>query len=274
MPRQTILTPFVSTVEHRTRMKQPALSIIIPILNEEEILLDVARCVSAQLDAVVGPGRWELIPVDNGSSDRTPQMCEEIRERWPTTRPIRLEEKNIGKAMRAGLQTAQGEFVYLFPVDEHDPLFFAWAWKNREDYDLVLGSKRADPTINGQAPYRRLLSWALNSLLHFLTENPTADTHGIKLMRLEMIRPIVDRCVINRGQFDTELTIRSIRSGLRVCEVPVEYEEKRPPRNLMLTKIGRNVVDLGRLTRALRDEPFQGPLRYHRRPREDLLSSK
>ena len=74
----------------------------------------------------------------------------------------------------------------------------------------MLYSKRADPTINNQAPYRRLLSWGLNSLLQYFTENPTVDTHGIKLIRLELIRPIVERCVINRGQFDTELTIRCV----------------------------------------------------------------
>jgi hypothetical protein len=74
---------------------------------------------------------------------------------------------------------------------------------------------------------------------------------------------------MERGQFDTELTMRALRGGLWVAEVPVPIVQARSPRNLMLAKIYRNVVDLLRLRRVMRTVPSVRT-RYHRWSREDV----
>ena len=76
---------------------------------------------------------------------------------------------------------------------------------------------------------------------------------------------------MRRGQFDTEMTLRAMRSGLWLAEVPVPLTELRPPRNLMLTKIYRNLIDIMRLRSVIKKFPQKAPLRYHRWAREDLL---
>ena len=74
---------------------------------------------------------------------------------------------------------------------------------------------------------------------------------------------------MERGQFDTELTMRALRGGLWVAEVPVPIVQIRKPRNLMLGKIYRNFVDLLRLRRAMRNVGSVRT-RYHRWAREDM----
>ncbi|MGO8920869.1 MAG: hypothetical protein ACLQJR_33665, partial [Stellaceae bacterium] len=156
-------------------------------------------------------------------------------------------------------------------VDFWDEVMLAWCWQHRGLYDLVLGSKRSDPSLNQQYRYRKLLSWGLNSILQFLFGFVGSDTHGQKFVYLPNLRPILEQCIMRRGQFDTELTLRAMRSGLWLAEVPVPLVETRPPRNLMLTKIYRNLIDIVRLRKVIRQVPFRMPVRYHRWAREDLM---
>lgn len=226
--------------------------------------------LAEELDAELGKGCWQLIPVDNGSSDATPEIIDRIKVRWPTTSPIHMEQPNIGMAIRAGLRSAQSEWAYVMPIDEGDSAFFRWSWRSRENYDLIIGSKRLNSVLNGQTRYRRFLTWGLNSILSLLTGYVGADTHGCKLVRLSAMLPVDKRCVISRGQYDTEITIRAVRSGLRVAELPVIYSEKRRARDYMLKKIARNVVDVVKLYRALKTEPFSKDVHFHRWSRHEV----
>lgn len=151
-----------------------------------------------------------------------------------------------------------------------DEVFVRWSWLNRCQYDLILGSKRADPTLNNQPLYRRFLSWGLNLLLQVFLGFVGRDTHGQKLIRLSTIKPIAARCILKGGQFDTELTLRALRSGLWLAEAPVPIHEKRSPRNLMLEKIYRNMRDVFILSWIMRKVPYEHNTRYHRWAREDM----
>ena len=75
---------------------------------------------------------------------------------------------------------------------------------------------------------------------------------------------------MRRGQYDTEFVLKAQRGGLKVVEVPVAYSEQRPPRNLMVSKILRNLRDLFRLYGVIRAYPFKGPLRLYRVPRDEV----
>lgn len=149
----------------------------------------------------------------------------------------------------------------------------AWSWKNRHDYDLIIASKRCDPTINQQDRYRRLLSWGLNTLLNGLFDYNGTDTHGPKLMDLRAMRPIIDGCVMNRGQFDTEFTLKAFRMGLRMAEIPLPFSEKRKARNLMFKKILWNLQDMVKLRKIIHAVAWSGSLRYRRFCRADVLDA-
>ena len=230
----------------------------------------MAQMMAPCLDAVVGAGVWQYVIIDNGSRDRSPQIIEEIKSRWKLTKGISLPRPDYGNALYHGLCHADGVFAWIVNIDFWDPLFLKWSWCYRESYDLIIGSKRADPFLNQQPRYRRILSWGLNSILHVLFGFFGTDTHGQKLLNRRTMEPIWDKCVMRRGQFDTEFTIKAQRSGMRMAEVPVPITETRKQRNLMIAKIYRNLVDISRLRREIRKVPLSHSIHYHMWSRKDM----
>jgi glycosyltransferase involved in cell wall biosynthesis len=250
--------------------RQVHLSVVVPVYNEEAILLDMAAQLAPHLDAIAGEKRWQFVLVDNGSRDRSPEICSEVVKRWPESVTITLEEPNYGEALYQGLTHAVGPWAFIINVDFWDVPFMRWCFSTRGVYDLVMGSKRADTSLNQQAPYRRLLSWGLNTILQTVFGFVGSDTHGQKFIYLPALLPIFERCVMRRGQFDTEFALRASRARLWLAEVPVPIVEVRRARNLMLHKIARNIIDIFRLHRLMREIPVEAAMRYHRWSREDV----
>ena len=248
------------------------LSIVIPVFNEQSILMPNAEALANYLDNMLGSDNWLYIFVDNGSTDGTPALLRHIVERWPLSRVVNLEKPNYGAALKAGLRATTTKWVYMLDIEQWDLPFMTWAWNNHRQYDLFIGSKRADPTLNFQRPYRRILSAGLNAALQVLFRYSGTDTHGPKLLDRESLNAIITTCELDRGQFDTELVLRAMRNSKRLVEVPMEYRESRPHRNLMIKKIYWNLIALRRLQQVMRDVPFEGAVRYYRFAREDVLA--
>ena len=266
---------FQKTSDKNESEAQPQfdLSVIFPIRNEESILKEAMHDYGAEFDRIVGKGRWQYVFMENRSSDRTPEILRELCEQFPGSIFRQDPRGNIGTALRDGMLLAKGSFQLIMNVDHlWDPPFMEWCWQNRYEHDMILGSKRADPTLNRQDFYRRFLSSTLNGLLNYFFDFIGNDTHGMKFMRTASVLKHAENCIMRRGQFDTELTLRSIRAGLRVMEVPIPYEEKRRPRNFMIKKISQNVLDVFRMRAVLSKVPWEGHIRYRRISRTDLTS--
>ena len=97
-----------------------------------------------------------------------------------------------------------------------------------------------------------------------------ADTHGPKLIKMETMRPLLEQCILTRGQFDTEFVLRALKAGLWIAEAPTRYMEHRPPRNFMIRKIIQNLIDQVSLFRQISPIPYSGPVKFHRYARIDL----
>ena len=246
------------------------LSVVVPIYNEQELLMPMAEQLAPHLDDIAGKGNWQFVLVDNGSRDSSSAICDAIVDRWPPSIKVTLDQPNYGEALFQGLTQASGPWAFIINVDFWDVPFMRWCFRTRGVYDLVMGSKRADHALNEQDNYRRLLSWGLNTILQTVFGFVGSDTHGQKFLYLPSLRPIFQQCVMRRGQFDTEFTLRASRARLWLAEVPVPIVEVRKARNLMLHKIGRNLVDITRLHRLMRSIPIRSAMRYHRWSREDV----
>lgn len=253
---------------HRTDV---SLSVVIPVFNEEKILSENVDELAAVFDRVVGPSKWQFLFVNNGSTDMTAALLEAVKDRLPLTKILYLGEPNYGAALKLGLEAVDTPYVHTIDIEQWDIPFFEWAWRYRDEFDIFIGSKRADPTLNHQEPYRRFLSWGLNALLQLFFEFSGSETHGPKLMSVAAITPLLARSILDRGQFDTELVLRATRAGLRMVEVPVIYKEQRKPRNLMLQKIYWNIKAFNRLRKVMKLVGFAGPVRLYRISRADVM---
>jgi len=125
-------------------MIAPSLSIIIPVKDEEDAIPICIERVRAVLENLADPaGRsWEMLFVDDGSSDRSLPVLREAHARDPRVRAISLS-RNFGKeaALSAGLDEALGQAVVPMDVDLQDPpeVLADMLAKWREGYEIVYG---------------------------------------------------------------------------------------------------------------------------------------
>lgn len=119
-------------------MDKPLLSIVVPVYNEEAVLLQSYR----RIKKTVVDFNTEIIFVDDGSTDQSSAILESLAEHDPTTRVLMLS-RNFGhqQAVTAGLEYAQGQAVVIIDADLQDPpeLIPAFIERWRSGYDVVYG---------------------------------------------------------------------------------------------------------------------------------------
>ena len=246
---------------------------VIPVYNEAEHLFDRVGHFTAVLDTLVGRDRWEMLLINNGSTDDTAIIIDRLAQCFPCVSELYLSSPNYGLAIRHGIEQAQHTYIYIVDLDQWDGAFVNWSWCYRKDYDLIISSKRADPSINQQSRIRFLLSWGLNALLQLLFAFPGSDTHGQKLLNCESLVRILEDTQADRGQYDVELVVRTIRAGKRMIELPVPYVEMRPSRNTLIRKVLWNIWALSKLAWRLRSVEC-GSVELRRISRSDVEQAR
>jgi glycosyltransferase involved in cell wall biosynthesis len=234
---------------------EPKVSIVIPIYNEEGIL---RSSVVDLIDRVDRFGfRYELILAENGSSDRTLELCEELHGRFPQLSYLSVGQPgqgNYGKALRQGILQARGEFVFCDEIDLCDTDFYARALEILEarQVDMVIGSKLAEGASDERPLLRHLGSIVINGLLRVALDFKGTDTHGLKAFRRSVVAPVAGRCVVDRDLFASELVIRAGREGVAIREIPVRIKEKREPSVHLFRRVPNVLKNLAKLVIAIR----------------------
>jgi glycosyltransferase involved in cell wall biosynthesis len=220
------------------------ISVVMPAHNEEALLR-------------TSVGEVEVIVVENGSTDATLSIAEQLALEHAEVRVVTLDDADYGAALRRGLLDASGDAVVNFDVDYYDLDFLATAVGlvgPGGAAAIVVGSKRAPGADDQRSWPRRLVTWGFTTLLRLLFHLRVSDTHGMKAMRRERAAELAARCRFNADLFDTELVIRAERAGLGVTEVPVTVAERRPSRTSIVRRVPRSLWGLVRLRIALSRE--------------------
>jgi dolichol-phosphate mannosyltransferase len=127
-------------------------SLVVPVLNEEAVLADTRATLTRILDAVGLP--FEVVVVDNGSTDRTPAIMAEVCRADPRWKYVRLS-RNFGyqNSITAGMLTARGDAIMIIDADLQDPpeLIPQFVARWREGYDIVYGVREKR---TGESPLR------------------------------------------------------------------------------------------------------------------------
>jgi glycosyltransferase involved in cell wall biosynthesis len=220
----------------------------MPAHNEEGLLdttmADVTKALRGR------DLRFEVLVVENGSTDATLADARAFAADDDTVVVLTRPVADYGEAMRAGILAATGDVVVVFDVDYYDADFVDQVLPSLTIADgpaIVVGSKRAPGTTDTRPWPRRAITAGFTTVLRFGFGLTVSDTHGMKAMRREVVIPIVDRCRNGTDLFDTELVLRAGRAGLRVAEVPVTVEERRPSRTPIARRILRTLGGLVRL---------------------------
>jgi len=200
-------------------MNLPKLSVVIPVYNEKETILEILRRVQSL--------EWpkEIIVVDDFSTDGTRELLGDLPQ--SDTLQFVFQPENMGKgaALRAGFERVTGEIVVVQDADlEYDPaeypVLVAPILANKAD--VVYGSR----FLGG--PHRVLFFWhyvankMLTTLSNMLTDLNLTDMETCyKVFRADVLKRIKLR--ENRFGFEPEFTAKMARARCRVYEVPISY---------------------------------------------------
>ncbi len=197
-----------------------SLSIIIPVYNEEENLLELHRRIAEVLENL--PHKAEVIYVDDGSRDESFSLLKHIAENDPRVRVIRFM-RNYGQtaAFAAGIAHAQGTVAVFLDADlQNDPKDIpALLAKLNDGYDVVSGWRkhRQDTFLTRTVPSRlanALISWATGCRLH---------DYGcsLKAYRLEFLRGFT-----LYGEMHRFLPAYAYQNGARITEMVVHHHPR------------------------------------------------
>ena len=214
------------------------LSIIVPFFNEEDNIEELYARLKKVLAKLCLS--YEIVFVDDGSRDRTPEILARLYDEDPGLHVIRLR-RNFGQtaALQAGFDFARGEIIISMDGDlQHDPeeipLFLA---KLDEGFDIVSGwrKRRVDNLF-----LRKIPSRAANWIMKKLSD---VDIHDFgttfKAYRKEVIKG-----VRLYGQLHRFIPALISKSGFRITEIPIS--------NVVRQK-GKSKYGLGRVRRVLFD---------------------
>lgn len=201
------------------------LSIIIPVLNEEQTIAEVIRRVAAQ---DLGTWEKEIIVINDGSSDNSKIKIQNAKLQFKIQNLIYIEHPtNLGKgtAIKSGLAAATGDAIIIQDADlEYSPAEFPnllAELENHPEAAAIFGSRNLKPRRHGYAHYVwgvAVLTWIINILYWTrLTDSYTC----YKLFRSNAIKSIP---LQSRGfEFEAEITCKLLRGGRQIREIPIDY---------------------------------------------------
>lgn len=197
-----------------TTRRQPEISVVIPAYNEEA---NIAALVHALLEVLGETGKpFEVVIIDDGSTDQTYARIQELTQENPIIRGVRMR-KNFGKstALAVGFDMAQGDVVITLDADyQDDPVEIPRFLEQIEaGYDLVSGWKkiRKDPSSRVHA------SHLFNAAIRWVTGVNLHDFNcGFKAYRKEVVKSIP-----LYGEWHRFIPVLAADLGFKVTEVAV-----------------------------------------------------
>ncbi len=158
-------------------MEPTTLSVVIPMFNEQEVLPLLTERLRPVLDGM--GATYEVLAVDDGSSDLTPALLHKAARTWPEVRIVRLRT-NAGHqaAISAGLEASRGDYVVTIDADLQDPpeyIVDMYRLAEQDNVDVVYGVRndRSSDTV-----FKRLTARAFYRILQGLSGTPAETNAG------------------------------------------------------------------------------------------------
>lgn len=193
-------------------------SVVIPLKNEEENILDLINELEPVMNSL--NEKWELLCIDDGSTDSTKQIFETLLPQKKYLRFI-IFTKNFGQssAFDAGFKLAKGEFVITLDGDrQNDPADIPLLLKETSQYDLICGQRvhRKDPLS------KKIWSLIANAARRRICDDGVNDTGcSLKVYRTSCLKKIK----LYHGMHRFLPALFKIE-GFNVKQVPVNHRER------------------------------------------------
>lgn len=218
--------------------------VVVPTYNE-------IQNIDALLEALLAlPIGIDVLVVDDSSPDGTGVRVDEWASRTSRVQVLhRPGKRGLGTAYIAGFNRALGEgYEALMEMDadfSHQPAYVPGLLAKTEHFDLVIGSRYVPGGgTKGWGLHRRVLSEGANVFARAMLRLSVRDcTAGFRCYTAKALRRIDFTAVLAEGySFQVEMLFRVLKSGGRVAEIPIVFEERRH---------GRSKISRGEIVRAI-----------------------
>ncbi len=212
------------------------ISVIIPAYNEEK---NIIATLKVTIEYLVNKFKkdWELIVVDDGSSDRTYLLSGDFIDASPEMRDnlkLLKNETNLGKgaAVRKGMMAAQGAIQLFMDADNStniEELAKVLPCFDDKSCDIVIGSRKLKSSriIRKQPLVRRFMSLAHTLIICLALGVDVSDINcGFKAFKADVAKKIFSLQKIDGWVFDAETLFLAGKLGYILKEVPIEWEHK------------------------------------------------
>ena len=196
----------------------PYLSLVIPCYNEQENIDELLRRVGETLATIGRP--FEVILVDDGSKDKTPEMLAAARTRLPWLRVIRMKQnRGQSAAFEAGFAAARGELIATIDADlQNDPEEIPRLLPMLGDYDMITGWRRD----RQDTTFRRWQSKKANQIRNWISLETVNDSaSSLKIYRAHAIKGLR----LFNGAHRFFPTLVKMR-GYTCLELPVKHSQR------------------------------------------------
>ncbi|MCM8758490.1 MAG: glycosyltransferase family 2 protein [Candidatus Omnitrophica bacterium] len=201
-------------------------SIVIPVFNEEKTILEILGRV---IGADIGNCKKQIIVVNDGSTDETPKILNQVRKKYNNILLINhIKNKGKAAALRTGFSYVKGEIIIIQDADlEYDPsdYYKLIAPIINDEADIVFGTRFHFGRPKGMPLIRYICNRFLSFLCRFLHNIRVSDMEtGYKVFSRKVLEKM--EIVSNGFDFEPEFTILAAKQKFRIKEISINYKPR------------------------------------------------
>lgn len=209
-------------------MRKKKYTIVIPVLNEEKRIeagiLELEKFIFLHLKNE----QVKVIIADGNSSDKTIEIVKKLQKKFSNLHLKQFQRGGKGFQVTKTFTDEEADFFIQMDIDMPVPLIYTKElifWLNK-GYDIVVGSRLMKESKIRRTVRRKIVSRGYSFIVRLLFRSSIMDYQcgfkGFDAKKIKSILPITEEGYA----FDTELILKGLKSGLKIKEIPVEWEEK------------------------------------------------